>query len=139
MATAQKDGGVTIAIADTGIGMTHQEIVVAMKPFVQVQDHLARSQEGTGLGLPLALGLARLQSSPRQPARRRHHRHRNPAAHRVRGVSSRCNRKNRMTLHIERPVAKPPPHPSVNAAACRPRPRFALPMSYRSAAAMPWR
>jgi two-component system, cell cycle sensor histidine kinase PleC len=60
MATALKDGGVTVAIADTGIGMTHQEIVVAMKPFAQVQDHIARSQEGTGLGLPLAAGLARL-------------------------------------------------------------------------------
>jgi signal transduction histidine kinase len=60
MARALKDGGVTIAIADTGIGMTHEQIVVALKPFAQVQGHLARTQEGTGLGLPLAMGIARL-------------------------------------------------------------------------------
>ena len=59
MAKASKDS-ITIAIADTGMGMTHEQIVLAMKPFAQVQGHLARTQEGTGLGLPLALGLARL-------------------------------------------------------------------------------
>ncbi len=53
-------GSITIAIADTGMGMTHEQIVLALKPFAQVQDHLSRTQEGTGLGLPLALGLARL-------------------------------------------------------------------------------
>ena len=48
MAKAVKDGGVTIAIADTGVGMTHEQIVVALKPFAQVQGHLARTQEGAG-------------------------------------------------------------------------------------------
>jgi two-component system cell cycle sensor histidine kinase PleC len=56
----QKGGGVTIAIADTGVGMTHEQIVLAMQPFAQVQGHLARTQEGTGLGLPLAMGLVKL-------------------------------------------------------------------------------
>ncbi|HEY4161575.1 MAG TPA: MHYT domain-containing protein [Dongiaceae bacterium] len=51
--------GVTIAIADTGIGMTHEQIVLACKPFGQVQGHLARTQEGAGLGLPIARGLTR--------------------------------------------------------------------------------
>jgi two-component system cell cycle sensor histidine kinase PleC len=60
IAKALKDGGVTIAIADTGIGMTHEQIVLAMQPFAQVQAHLARTQEGTGLGLPLAQGIAKL-------------------------------------------------------------------------------
>ncbi len=60
MAKAVKDGGVTIAIADTGIGMTHEQIVLALKPFAQVQGHLARTQEGAGLGLPLAMGIAKL-------------------------------------------------------------------------------
>jgi two-component system cell cycle sensor histidine kinase PleC len=60
MARAGAEGGVTIAIADTGIGMTHEEIMLALKPFAQVDDRRARSQEGTGLGLPLALALARL-------------------------------------------------------------------------------
>jgi two-component system cell cycle sensor histidine kinase PleC len=60
MAKALKDGSVTIAIADTGVGMTHEQIVLAVKPFAQVQDHLARTQEGTGLGLPLAMGIVKL-------------------------------------------------------------------------------
>ena len=60
MARALKDGSVTIAIADTGVGMTHEQIVMALKPFAQVQGHLARTQEGTGLGLPLAMGIVKL-------------------------------------------------------------------------------
>ncbi|HVW72427.1 MAG TPA: HAMP domain-containing sensor histidine kinase [Rhizomicrobium sp.] len=60
MARALKDGSITIAIADTGMGMTHEQIMVALKPFAQVQGHLARTQEGAGLGLPLAMGIARL-------------------------------------------------------------------------------
>ena len=60
MAKILKDGGVTIAIADTGTGMTHEQIVVALMPFAQVQGHLARTQEGAGLGLPLAMGIVKL-------------------------------------------------------------------------------
>jgi two-component system cell cycle sensor histidine kinase PleC len=60
LARATADGSLTIAIADTGVGMTHEQIVLAMKPFAQVQGHLARTQEGAGLGLPLSLGIARL-------------------------------------------------------------------------------
>jgi two-component system cell cycle sensor histidine kinase PleC len=60
MAKAIKDGSITIAIADTGMGMTHEQIVMALKPFAQVQGHLTRTQEGTGLGLPLAMGIVKL-------------------------------------------------------------------------------
>ncbi len=60
MARGLPDGSLTVAIADTGMGMTHEQIVMALKPFVQVQGHLSRTQEGAGLGLPLAAGLARL-------------------------------------------------------------------------------
>ena len=59
MAKTIKDA-VTIAIADTGVGMTHEQIVLALKPFAQVQAHLARTQEGAGLGLPLTMGLVKL-------------------------------------------------------------------------------
>jgi two-component system cell cycle sensor histidine kinase PleC len=59
VARANKDGGATIAVVDTGIGMAPDEIEVALTPFGQVQSHLSRNQEGTGLGLPIARGLAR--------------------------------------------------------------------------------
>jgi len=58
-ARGNKDGGATIAVVDSGIGMAPDEIVVALTPFGQIQSHLSRSHEGTGLGLPIALGLAR--------------------------------------------------------------------------------
>jgi two-component system cell cycle sensor histidine kinase PleC len=60
MAQLAQDGALTIAIADTGIGMTHEQMMVAVRPFSQVDDQRARLQEGAGLGLPLAVGIARL-------------------------------------------------------------------------------
>jgi signal transduction histidine kinase len=54
-----RDGSVTIAVADTGCGMDGDQMKIAMMPFGQVQSHFTRSQEGTGLGLPIARGLAR--------------------------------------------------------------------------------
>ena len=60
MARASADGAVSVAVADTGIGMSHEEMVAAMKPFAQVQGYLTRTQEGAGLGLPLAMGLVTL-------------------------------------------------------------------------------
>jgi two-component system cell cycle sensor histidine kinase PleC len=58
-ARANKDGGATVAIVDTGIGMGPDDIVVALTPFGQIHSHLSRSQDGTGLGLPIARALAR--------------------------------------------------------------------------------
>jgi two-component system cell cycle sensor histidine kinase PleC len=60
MARKNSDGGLAIAVSDTGIGMSAEQIAIATRPFAQVQSGYARSQEGTGLGLPIALGLARL-------------------------------------------------------------------------------
>jgi two-component system cell cycle sensor histidine kinase PleC len=54
-----RDGSITIAVADTGCGMDDEQLKVAMMPFGQVQSHFTRTQEGTGLGLPIARGLAR--------------------------------------------------------------------------------
>ena len=54
-----RDGSVTIAVADTGCGMDAEQMKIAMMPFGQVQSHFTRTQEGTGLGLPIARGLAR--------------------------------------------------------------------------------
>lgn len=59
-ARREPDGGITVMVADTGIGMTEPETAIAMEPFGQVENSLARSYEGTGLGLPLARRMAEL-------------------------------------------------------------------------------
>jgi signal transduction histidine kinase len=53
---------VTIEIADTGIGMSADDIAVALTPFGQVDNRLARRYEGTGLGLPLTKSLVDLHN-----------------------------------------------------------------------------
>ncbi len=54
------DGALTVLVADTGIGMTETETAIALEPFGQVENTLARSYDGTGLGLPLARQMAEL-------------------------------------------------------------------------------
>ena len=63
------DGGAMVMVRDTGIGMTEEEMLVALTPFGQVDGSRTRWREGTGLGLPIA-------TSARRAARRR-------AAHQV--------------------------------------------------------
>ena len=48
-----RDGSVRIAVADTGVGMTGEELKVALIPFGQVGNSMTARAEGTGLGLPL--------------------------------------------------------------------------------------
>ena len=50
---ALEDDGLAMAVSDTGIGMTPEQIPVALEPFGQVDSSLSRRHEGTGLGLPL--------------------------------------------------------------------------------------
>ncbi len=58
---AFRDGDQIIAeITDTGIGMSAEDIDVALTPFGQVDNRLERKYEGTGLGLPLAKSLVEL-------------------------------------------------------------------------------
>jgi len=54
------DVGVVFEVRDTGVGMTPDEIDIALEPFGQVDASPAREHEGTGLGLPLARRLAEL-------------------------------------------------------------------------------
>jgi len=67
------EGGLIVAVADTGVGMAPHEIKVALTPFGQVSNALSRKHTGTGLGLPLAKammelhgGALRIASAPGQ-------------------------------------------------------------------------
>ncbi len=51
-------GACVISVADTGCGMTPEEVEKAKEPFGQVDSTLSRRHQGTGLGLPLAVSLA---------------------------------------------------------------------------------
>src|SRR5258708_10710039 len=53
-------GGVTASVTDPGIGMDSHEVELAMAHFGQVTSPWIRQHTGTGLGLPLAIGLAEL-------------------------------------------------------------------------------
>ena len=59
-ALRQNNGGTAILIRDTGVGMSQDEIIVAMTPFGQVDGGRSRWREGTGLGLPIAKALVEL-------------------------------------------------------------------------------
>ena len=61
LAVAMNGEGLRIEVTDTGIGMSEDEIRVAMAPFGQVDGRLERRYEGTGLGLPLARSLTEIQ------------------------------------------------------------------------------
>jgi PAS domain S-box-containing protein len=52
--------GLSVSVADTGIGMSQADIDVALSPFGQVDSRLARQHKGTGLGLPISRSLIEL-------------------------------------------------------------------------------
>jgi two-component system cell cycle sensor histidine kinase PleC len=54
------DGGAAVFVRDTGVGMTEEEILVALTPFGQIDSSRTRWREGTGLGLPIAKALVEL-------------------------------------------------------------------------------
>ena len=51
---------VEIIVADTGEGMTQQEIARACEPFEQIHDQLNKKHEGTGLGLPISIAIVEM-------------------------------------------------------------------------------
>ena len=53
-------GAVAIAVVDHGIGMDADEVKLAMTRFGQVASAWTRKHDGTGLGLPLSIGLTEL-------------------------------------------------------------------------------
>jgi signal transduction histidine kinase len=54
------NGELVIVVSDTGIGMSPDEIRIALEPFEQVDNPLVKRYEGAGIGLPLAKRLVEL-------------------------------------------------------------------------------
>ena len=60
IASCDVDGCALVTIRDTGVGMSEDEVQVALADFGQVDGGHARWREGTGLGLPIARALIEL-------------------------------------------------------------------------------
>ena len=72
-AGGEEEGGVELFVRDTGIGIAPEDIPRALTPFTQLDQSMTRSQEGTGLGLPISKrlveahgGVLRIDSVPGQ-------------------------------------------------------------------------
>ena len=59
-AECQNGGPIELKVADTGIGISSENIPRVVQPFTQVADVYTRGHEGTGLGLYLAKSLVEL-------------------------------------------------------------------------------
>ncbi len=56
-ATRSPDGSVVILVADSGVGMTPEQILLALEPFGRVRGSVAIDPTGSGLGLPIVRNL----------------------------------------------------------------------------------
>jgi len=54
------DGGLSISVCDSGIGIAANKMSIVLEPFRQETDGLARLHEGTGLGLSITKAFAEL-------------------------------------------------------------------------------
>ena len=54
------DGGMMCSVVDNGIGMSADDIALALTPYGQVDSRVARRHAGTGLGLPISKSLIEL-------------------------------------------------------------------------------
>jgi signal transduction histidine kinase len=59
-AAIRPDGGLSVRVRDTGIGIAADDLEKVLTPFGQVESVFSRKYQGTGLGLPLAQSLAQL-------------------------------------------------------------------------------
>jgi two-component system, cell cycle sensor histidine kinase PleC len=57
---AGEGGGLLLCVKDSGAGIPAEKLAQLFKPFTQVDNRFNRNQGGTGLGLALVQGLARL-------------------------------------------------------------------------------
>ena len=63
-AFVEPDGRVALQVCDTGIGIAKDDLPRALEPFRQIStDETIYAAEGTGLGLPLTVALARLHDA----------------------------------------------------------------------------
>ncbi|TWA68155.1 two-component system cell cycle sensor histidine kinase PleC [Azospirillum brasilense] len=53
-AVRDEGGCVVLTVTDSGIGMSPEDIQIALEPFRQVNSYMTKAHSGTGLGLPLA-------------------------------------------------------------------------------------
>jgi PAS domain S-box-containing protein len=60
VSSTREAGWLEIVIQDSGIGMSADEVAIALQPFRQVESSMNRTHEGTGLGLPLAKAFVEL-------------------------------------------------------------------------------
>ncbi|MFT5485784.1 MAG: PAS domain S-box-containing protein [Paracoccaceae bacterium] len=60
LSISRSGDGVDIVVSDSGIGMSANDIELALAPFGQVDSSLNREYTGTGLGLPLSKSLVEL-------------------------------------------------------------------------------
>lgn len=57
VSATRRDGTAVLSVADTGMGMTAEELAVALTPFGRAESSYSADTGGTGLGLPLAKSL----------------------------------------------------------------------------------
>ncbi|MGO8913314.1 MAG: sensor histidine kinase [Bradyrhizobium sp.] len=58
--SVNRDLGILVTVADTGIGIAADQIRTALEPFAQIENAYTRRETGTGLGLPIAKALIEL-------------------------------------------------------------------------------
>jgi PAS domain S-box-containing protein len=56
----RQDTGYVFTISDTGVGIAEEDIPMVLAPFGQVESALSRTEQGTGLGLPLTKSFVEL-------------------------------------------------------------------------------
>jgi PAS domain S-box-containing protein len=64
--TLPKDGGLRIAVSDTGIGIAPHDLAKALQPFGQIDSRMTRKYQGTGLGLPLTKSMIEMHGGSLQ-------------------------------------------------------------------------
>jgi two-component system cell cycle sensor histidine kinase PleC len=57
----REDGRVRVSVADTGIGISEEDLARLARPFEQAESQLVKTQQGSGLGLALTKSLIELQ------------------------------------------------------------------------------